>query len=81
MPVLSPSFRGATVTRAINFDDMEYVKPPSPDVRTLAQRTTDEIAALRGQIVLLLATEQEQNRRLAVLEHRLALLEAAEVAA
>jgi hypothetical protein len=67
-------------TKAINFDDLDYTAPPSPDVRTLAQRTTDEITRLRGQIVTLLATEQEQNRRLAVLEHRLAVLEAAEVA-
>ena len=44
------------------------------------ERTDAEIADVRRDLVKALATIQEQNRRLAVLEHRLSLLEAAEVA-
>ena len=43
------------------------------------ERTDAEIAELRRDLVDALAVIQEQNRRLAVVEHRLSLLEAAEV--
>lgn len=67
--------------------DYEHVWPPygvqiaEPDTRTAPQRTADEIAALRGDVVAALAAVQELNRRMAVAEHRLRQLEAAEVAA
>ena len=44
------------------------------------ERTDAEIAELRRDLAHALAVIQEQNRRLAVVEHRLSLLEAAEVA-
>lgn len=44
------------------------------------ERTDAEIAELRRDLAHALAVIQEQNRRLAVLEHRLSLLEAAEAA-
>ena len=44
------------------------------------ERTDAEIADVRRDLADTLATIQEQNRRLAVLEHRVKLLEAAEVA-
>ena len=43
------------------------------------ERTDAEIADVRRDLAGALATIQEQNRRLAVLEHRVELLEAAEV--
>ena len=66
----------------VNFDDMDYAAPlPKFDLRTAPERMADEIATLRGDLVTALATVQELNRRMAVVEHRLHLLEAAEVAA
>ena len=44
------------------------------------ERSAQEIAELRRDLVDALAVIQDQNRRLAVLEHRVRLLEAAEVA-
>ena len=44
------------------------------------ERTDAEIAELRCDLADALAIIQEQNSRLAVVEHRLSLLEAAEVA-
>ena len=64
--------------------DYQYVFPPygielaQPDTRTATQRTADELAALRGDLVMALATVQELNRRMAVVESRLRRLEVAE---
>jgi hypothetical protein len=66
----------------IDFDDMEYAAPLRQfDLRTAPERMADEITTLRGDLATALATIQELNRRMAVAEHRLSLLEAAEVAA
>lgn len=53
--------------------------PVRPLPPTGPERMDAEIAELRRDLVNALATIQEQNRRLAVLEHRVKLLEAAEV--
>jgi hypothetical protein len=64
----------------INFDDMEYAAPLRQfDLRTAPERRSDEIATLRGDLATALATVQELNRRMAVVEHRLSLLETVEV--
>lgn len=65
----------------INFDDMEYAAPLRQfDLRTAPQRTADEITTLRQfDLRTALATVQELNRRMAVVEHRLSLLETVEV--
>lgn len=68
------------MNRAINFDDMEYAAPLRQfDLRTAPERMADEVATLRGDLATALATVQELNRRMAVVEHRLSLLETVEV--
>lgn len=64
----------------IDFDDMEYAAPLRQfDLRTAPERMADEITTLRGDLAAALATVQELNRRMAVVEHRLSLLETVEV--
>lgn len=48
--------------------------PAEPDTRTGPQRTADELAIMRSDLVMALATVQELNRRMAHVEvcvHRL----------
>ena len=65
--------------------DYEHVWPPygvqlaAPDTRTASERTADELALLRGDLVMALATIQDLNQRMAVVEHRLRLPEATKV--
>jgi hypothetical protein len=68
---------GGDVTFEHGAEDYEHVWPPygvqiaEADARTASQRTAHELAALRSDLVMVLATVQEINRRMAVVEHRL----------
>ena len=58
----------------IDFDDMDYAAPLRQfDLRTAPERMADEIATLRGDLAKVSATVLELNRRMAVVENRLAV--------